>query len=123
MQHNILNRLFNDMQIKCRIARLGPSTPWTTLCNCNALKNAPSGEQTKVRQMCCTLLQTGHEGEDQGIDEICRPAYALPASCLDRCTLPDRKITYARSSKIAKQTWSAPISLLRFVEIGSKLST
>ena len=26
-----------------------------------------------MRQMSCTLLQTGYEGEDQGSDEICRP--------------------------------------------------
>ena len=62
-----------------------------------------SGEQTEVLEMHCTLLQTGYEGEDQGGDEICRTAHALPASHLVRCALPDREITYARPSEIAKQ--------------------
>ncbi len=49
------------------------------------------------------LLQTGHEKKDQGGDEVCRPPHALSASGLVRCALPDREITYARPSKIAKQ--------------------
>ena len=47
-------------------------------------------------EMHSTLLQTEYEGEDQGSDEICRPAHALSASGLVRCALRGREITYAR---------------------------
>ena len=61
--------------------------------------------------MSRTLLQTGHEEKDQGSNEICRTAHALPASSFVRRALFNREITYARSSVIAKQVWRFLISI------------
>ena len=62
--------------------------------------------------MSCTLLQTGHEGEDQGSDEICRPPHALPASALIRRALPGGEITHALTPKLVKPLYSTPPNTL-----------